>query len=304
MDNSSFFVDLPSDASMAVHPSNQGGSYTVDLPETISLSAHQWEVGLAEAIFQQDWQPALKEDVWVAFCKNDLTGGKFSRCGAAALTEEQLGKIAEATDFSTLFSTAIKPLILNAIKDAGLEKENFSSALATRDEKTGRVKLTVKVFNPDNTPVRMELSQSLLQILGFTRSQLPVEGRYFITDLKRTIETPMSHFKPSLARAMTSLWVYTNIVRPHITGHSYSPLLRVIGIDHAAAAAAGQEDSLITLSLETRVVQYDKIHYYPLLSDEISSISILITNGGGRAPIKFSTPVFIKLHFRRRTNSI
>ena len=305
MDSSSFYVDIPSDASLLSHPTNHGGSFTVNLPETIHLSAYQWEVGLAEIIFQQDWQLVLREDIWIAFCKNDTEGGGYSDCGAFVMSESLLDKISAVDTFTSLWSEVLRPLFLNAIKAAGLEKENFSDATAVQESDSGRVKINIKVYNPTNQPVILEMSQGLLQILGFTRSQLQKDGRYFVSNKDREIITPVSYFAPSLHRAITTLWVYTNIIKPHITGHTYSPLLRVIGVDEKEKSVNSSNMSssakwIKSNSFETRVVQFDRIHYFPLLSDEISSISILICNGGGKSPVRFSTPVIVKLHFRRR----
>ena len=119
-----------------------------------------------------------------------------------------------------------------------------------------------------------------------------------MSDMSRKIKTPPSFFRPALGRAITSLWVYTDIIKPHMTGHSFSPLLRIIGVHGAGKAGMGED--ILSLSFETRVEQFDRIHYYPLLMDEVSSITMHITNGGGKSAVQFSSPVIIKLHFRRR----
>ena len=119
-----------------------------------------------------------------------------------------------------------------------------------------------------------------------------------MSDMSRKIKTPPSFFRPALGRAITSLWVYTDIIKPHMTGHSFSPLLRIIGVHGAGKAGKGED--ILSLSFETRVEQFDRIHYYPLLMDEVSSITMHISNGGGKSAVQFSSPVIIKLHFRRR----
>ena len=314
MDDQSFFVDLPSDSSLITRPNNHGGNFTVDLPQTIRFSAYQWEVGLAEIIFQQDWQPLIAEDIWVAFCINDKTGGTYSRCAAAVLEEKQLEKVRELRTFSSLWEKILKPLFERAMKNANLIKAGTSSLNIVEEKNSALLELTVKVFEKDRRTVRLELSQSLLQLLGFTRAQLPDEGRYFKTNTEGEIKTPRTMFPPSIDRAITSLWIYTNIIRPHITGHSFSPLLRVVGVEKSenfppniTTGGGGGNDvrrlSTFT-SFSTRVVQFDRIHYYTLLSDEISQISIMITNESGKKGIKFSAPVVAKLHFRRKASRI
>lgn len=305
MEDQSFYVDLPSDSSLLTHPKNHGGNFTVDLPQTIRFSAYQWEVGLAEITFQQDWQPLIAEDVWVAFCINDKTGGGYSTCAAAMLEEKEVVKIRVFTKFSELWQSVLKPLIEKAMKNADIFKENVSSVGVVQNMKTGLLEVKVKIFQKEYRAVRMEMSQSLLQLLGFTRTQLPEKGRYFVTDADGTITTGQTMFPPSLDRSITSLWIYTNIIRPHITGHSFSPLLRIVGIDKNSGGGSAEVGNLSIFNpISTRVVQFDRIHYYTLISDEISQISIFITNEGGKSGLKFSAPVVAKLHFRRKAPSL
>ncbi|NNK28185.1 MAG: hypothetical protein HKP06_08105, partial [Flavobacteriaceae bacterium] len=64
MSETSLYVTLPSDASMSQYPRNEGGAYTVQLPETLHLNT-EWEVGLAELIFNQDWPAVNHNDIWI-----------------------------------------------------------------------------------------------------------------------------------------------------------------------------------------------------------------------------------------------
>ena len=264
MDDSSFYVDLPSDASLETNPNNQGGKYTVMLPQTIRLSAYQWEVGLAEIVFRQDWQPVVPSDIWVSFYNNNKTGGTYSHAGGAILDEKDAKKWTTTDTFQTCWENAIKPLLEAGLKNSGLWKEAATKVEVIQNTKSGRVKfIFTDVKNKDELPVRVEMSHSLLQILGFSRNQLPVEGRYFQTNVDHKLETPESVHSPAVSRGISSLWVYSDIVRPHITGHSFSPLLRIIGVEEKKYG--------------TRVEQFDRIHYFTLLS---------------------------KLHFRRRLMSV
>ena len=304
MDDTSFYVDLPSDASLLAHPNNHGGHYKVDLPQPIRLSAYKWEVGLAEMVFQQDWQPVVADDIWLAFCINEKVGGAYKMCGSATLDEKAVVKMQACRDFSTLWTEVLKPLFEKGLELAKLSKDGVSSIAATEDSKLGLIKLTIVGDNSATKgPFRMEMSQSLLQLLGFNRSQLTDEGRFFKSDKAGKIVTPQTMFPPSIERAITSLWVYADVIRPHMTGHSYSPLLRIIGVERVGGGGGGGDKPPSLFSnhtFHTRVVQFDRIHYYTLLSDEISSITIMITNGGGLQPVKFAAPLVLKLHFRRK----
>lgn len=61
-----FYVTLASNASLERYPNNNGGCYTVHLPEDLHVAA-DWEVGLSEISFKQDWHSFVKEDLWVRF---------------------------------------------------------------------------------------------------------------------------------------------------------------------------------------------------------------------------------------------
>lgn len=273
---------------MVTYPKNHGGEYTVALPESIRLSAHQWEAGLAEIVFRQDWQAVIPNDIWVAFCLNDKVGGGFTRCKAAVLGEKEAASLLPTDTVKDIWPKALRSLFEEALKGAKLWVDARTEVSLEVNEKTERVKLTLRgVVNPDTLPTRLEMSSSLLQILGFTRNQLTEEGRYFLIKAAGDFESPVSGHPASFSRGISSLWIYCNIVRPHITGHTYAPLLRVIGVNREYGSGF-------------RVEQFERIHYYSLLSDDISTISILITNNGGNESIKFSVPVVCKLHFRRK----
>jgi hypothetical protein len=299
MDNDNFYIDLPSDASLLQHPENHGGKYTVELPNTLSLISHQWEAALVEIVFQRDWETLIASDIWVAFCINDTVGGGWSKCsGKTAAKADQL-QTWHYKDFADFWGKVVKPLIDEAAKQADLMGAHSEAVAMTVDSGTKRVWLKMRVKSKTGMPVRLELSHSLLQMLGFNRSQLKL-SRYFQSDAAGAISTGYSHFSPDFSRGISSLWVYSNIVKPHIAGHGLSPLLRIISVGVGGAAASGGDGT----ESAARIISFPQAHYYPLLLDDLSAISIYITNSGGLEAIKFATPVICKLHFRRRRSRI
>lgn len=306
MDNSNFYVDLPSDASMEKYPSNYGGDFTVELPFALTLSSHQWEVGLVEAIFNQEWTPIQEKDLWVQICISGADG-EFGECEIVYADLKNLQNI-NMDSFEEICEKLLFPLFTKAFKNAKLIPST-SSAEHVKIEQSSTTKcitLKIELNQPSKSlkGIRMELSQVLLRIFGFTAGQLSSvpkgmdslykDGadrppqRFFYSGTDGNIITPISSFPPSVWRAVSTLWIYSDIVKPHFTGHTLSPLLRVIATD----------DSIKRTTV--RLVRFTTVDYYPLKYDNIREIRIKITNQAGLTPIMFSNPIILKLHFRRR----
>ena len=281
MEGNDFYLTAPSDASVLRHPANHGGQYTLELPTTLHVNAHSWEVGLSEIIFHQNWRPFISSDIWAGVCINDATGGTWSQCGGEFMTAEESDQNYET--FEECWSKVFYSLIERAFKNAGL----VGTKIIADFDDGGRFRLSIFISNPTKTAVKLELSVALQQIMGFARNQL-TDGSAFITNAEGNIDTSYSAFIPNLDRGISSMWIYCDIIRPQITGHLYSPLLRVIQVNPNTARD------------NARVERFDRPYYYPLNADDINNITITITNTGGQKPIQFASPVVCMLHFRRR----
>lgn len=312
MDNSNFYVDLPSDASMTKYPANHGGEFSVDLPFSLNLSSHQWEVGLVEAIFTQEWSPIIVKDIWVQVCI-DVGNGEFGMPGTANVNMENVSKT-NVKDFEDVWENLFAPMFREALELSGvITKGKYNKGDVVKvvvDSTNKRIILNISPPSPRDSKnlrgIRLEMSQSLLRILGFTSSQLKdvpdaikafqsgsdsKRARFFFSNADGKIITPKSIFEPSLNRGISTLWIYSDIIKPHFTGHTLSPLLRIIAVDRKDE---GRNDAGV------RLVRFDTVDYFPLKYDDVSTIRVKITNQGGLETIQFSSPVIIKLHFRRR----
>lgn len=280
MEGNNFYLAAPSDASMARYPENQGGHFTFDLPSTLHLNAHRWEVGLSEIIFHQNWLPLISNDIWAGVCINDLTGGTWSSCGGEFMTAKESQR--QYATFEECWQQCIQGILQRAFIKAGL----INTKIIANYDDQGHFRLTLFIRNPTRTAVKLEMSVALLQMMGFARNQL-TDGQSFITNAEGNIITPYSYFKPNLEKGISSLWIYSDIIRPQITGHQLTPLLRVIQVNPHI-----QKDN-------ARVERFDRPYYFPLNADDIDTITIKITNAGGLEPIQFATPVVCILHFRQ-----
>ena len=412
MTESSVYLTLPSNASMARYPKNTGGSYTVQLPQTLHLNS-SWEVGLSEIIFNQDWSTVNVGDIWARvdtyklnveeeqistsdrnwkgniwgrqiatynfdefhytvendharymkdWLKRDepLTMVKFiekwtaqehemrkknkvSLESAASFkngkfkldlhlllgSNDKLKKFAEAinadaitkawpydefkmdpnreynlgipqyieeiyhNETDKLIEKTIVPLIKKAFIAAGAETSTLIVALVKKTHTNGLHHTVLKIQTKGVLLWRLELSTSLLQILGYTRSQLS-EQRFFkptpniYTSEPTILASIDSEYNRDMSRAQSSLWVYSDLIKAHVVGHTTASLLRIIGIDKGSTSG------------NTRVISFTHPHYYPLAQHDISDIRVSIYNIFGEKPINFRTPVICQLHFRRR----
>lgn len=282
MSGNNFYLTLPSDASMLNHPDNHGGCYTVDLPTTLHVNSHSWECALVEMIYNRDFPQILKEDIWIGICINDAQGGTWSNCAGETITDEEATVIYQ--NARSFVESVFEPLLVRVLKAAKITYTGLEVTIDANDY------VTIVIASAKHTsrrPIRIEMSTSLARIMGFTRSQLK-ENRYLQSTINHNFTSIRTYFPVKLSRAISGLWVYTNIIQPHITGHSTSPLLRVIPLDNNSTNDA------------TNVVQIQRPYYFNLSMDEIQSVTISIYNENGSVPIIFASPVVIKLNIRRK----
>jgi hypothetical protein len=60
---SHFYITLPCDASLDIHPSNTSSKFVTELPHVIDLQG-EWEVALSEIIIPGIWNNVLARDYW------------------------------------------------------------------------------------------------------------------------------------------------------------------------------------------------------------------------------------------------
>lgn len=64
MNNSDFYVTLPSNSSLELYPDNTLAQYTTQLPEPIVLSNGEWETALAEIMYPPVFNNITEGDAW------------------------------------------------------------------------------------------------------------------------------------------------------------------------------------------------------------------------------------------------
>ena len=125
--------------------------------------------------------------------------------------------------------------------------------------------------------VKVELSETLVKLLGFTKTSVFTKGTRIAADIY------------NLQLSLSSLWVYTDIVEPTIVGDSVANLLRIIPVENTAKVGR-----------RTVVRLYERPHYLKIMNNNIGMVEIEVTTSHGLSPILFKDLIVAKLHFRRR----
>ncbi len=203
---------------------------------------------------------------------------------------------ADYKDAKTFVTNIVIPLIKKALESTGAAS-GAKVSIVDKTLENGLVYNSLKIETTNVLRWRLEMSPILLRILGFNRSQL-IDDRFFrpTDNILKNKPTKLSEIISKntldLDRALSSLWIYTDLISPHIVGHINSPLLRVVGIDKKVKAGV------------TRVLTFTHPHYYPLSQYSISEIQISIYNIFGEEPIEFQSPVMCQLHFHKRSSTL
>ena len=72
MSENGFYLTLPSNASLDLHPDNTLTHYITALPQRVSLSG-QWECGLVEMQYSHSWYNITSENTWLGVTLGSAT---------------------------------------------------------------------------------------------------------------------------------------------------------------------------------------------------------------------------------------
>ena len=134
-------------------------------------------------------------------------------------------------------------------------------------------KLTEKVTISPRSGYYFGMTGTLSLLLGFGGKDVKVS----------TVTT--SPYVVDITGAMTSIFVYSDIVQPQLVGDMEAPLLRSIPIQ-------GRSGEIVNL-------EYTNIKYVPVQKKSFENIEILIRDDTGK-PVPFeSGKVLVTLHFRK-----
>lgn len=244
-----FYLTLPSNSSSQFFPENTLTHYFTKLPHSVDLTGGQWEVGLAEIQYPHTWYNIQGEDGWVDFEIDGVVLHAVLRAGYYP-TPQILVKRMEV------------------ICTSHLRKARKCDAVEfLYDDITRKVTLGLK---PD---VAVTFGPLLKTMLGFSQDRYE-EG---VHEAENVVD---------IRQGFYSLYVYCNVVEPHMVGDVLAPLLRIVPI-------RGKDGDLVTRS-------YDNISYHPVQQKHFDTVELDIRDDTGRRVSFERGKVVITLHFRQR----
>ena len=283
-----FYLTLPSNSSMEYYPDNTASHYFTKLPQDINLTG-DYEVGLSEIQFSNNYLNVKEEDVWFDY---EATVGNTADTKIQKMWVVMPGGLYESNEFfiyhlNQLISTLVeKHPPTPSLNDDSASSPNVDSAPTKKHLKKNTKKEKKKVRFYYNKAAKkasvilyedgsfLTLSPSLQRILGFTSARFEGRGHYasdFIMDLNEDFK---------------SVYIYCDLVSARPVGDTMAPLLRIVPM----------------LNRKKEVVHhiYEKPHYIPMSRFQFNSAEILLTTDKGKTIAFSSGSTIVTLHFRRQ----
>lgn len=188
----SFFVTLPSNASMKLFPGNIIGNYTTKLHDSIELEG-EWEVGLAEILFPITW--LVRKPLKISITPHN-------------------------NDNAETFEIKFKPH--ETLTDIALKMSNFYNKKGlyitfTNDETRNRFSFR---FNK-NLISKIQMEKDLANLLGFSRHE------YSLLEQSVGLDGDVEQDFEGLGTFL----IYTDIIKHQFIGDANAKVLRVVALD-------------------------------------------------------------------------
>ena len=253
-----FYVVLPSDSSMDFFPENTVAHFKTKLAKRICTDG-DYEVAITELIYPMKAHKFMLKDPLVVRTKQRDRAGYFTwelKSGdfkdASALAEILNGELIEKLEKAHGIRTVVRP-VFRYDAEKGYWNFQFKSTMAMDDGSVKQVSWR---------PERVGLQRDFI---------------YFLTE----------SFKPT---ELYLMYIYSDIVSPHLVGDVQTPLLRVV-------AVKGERDEMVT-------VTFDKPYYLPVSRQDFDQIEINLNTELG-TPMPFTGgKSTVVLHFRPRNESL
>lgn len=265
-----FQVVLPSNASYIEFPNNKNNHYFVRLEKPLDLASGEWEVGLLGIQYPNNW--------------TNVTNGKAFK----------VYRQASGVRPNQIFNVDVREGRYNTMEELILEIHRTLSSFSFTGEDLhlGSLDRIITLFYDKvkhasyliirDYEFSVEFSDEFAEIFGFEKKKV----YYQPFNKRKSRKAPNT---PDIFKGMTSLYIYTNFVKPYRVGDSMSPLLRTVGVDNT-----------------NRYVNIDKefinVHYHEVesLQSDIVEVDIRRDNGE-RIPFTGGKTILV-VRFRRRSS--
>lgn len=259
-----FYAVFPSNVNTLEFPDNKNNHFQVRLEQPLNLPNGEWEVGLVSIQYPNNWTNV--NDGYLRVTKSTSNGRSRSftvrvREGRYNTLEELIQEVQR-----TLYSFNFGP-------DAAWTLERTVGFFYDSVRNLVFLKIT-------DANVSVTFSDEFAEIFGFIKQKQyfkPFDGGVQIQCEK----------VPDIFKGLTSLYVYTNIVKPYSVGDIRAPLLRVVGINNTSR--------FISVEQEFRNIHY---HEVQSISTDVIEVDIRRDNGE-RVPFTGGKTILV-VHFRKR----
>ena len=232
-----FYMTLPSNASMKMHPDNTLTHYVTALPQRIDLTG-EWECGLTEVQYPHTWYNVTENDVWFFINKIDATDSSRRSKLSCGYYDD--------------------PLTLLYHVNKGLYSMQTEETQAQMSYSSVTQKITLHMTA--NTLFTVPYHSAVAAMLGFrepvaSEPEAATSSPVLPNDSRHPDSAYPFHIEAddvvNLTQGFDALYVYTNIVESRIVGDTLAPLLRALPI-------SGRHGDRVS-------ARFTNVHYVPLL---------------------------------------
>lgn len=266
-------LTLPSNASMQLFPNNTAAEFTTQLASEVSCGSGQYEAGLTEIIFPNDFHKKLHVDGngidWSISCFNN-SGKLFAFTPTAGVYDNVFDAIASImTQESHVGKFGVEQHKL------GFIRLYFRDNVYSGSANTAQISRAPK---PNEVILGLEMGK-LIEVVEVM--EIPSEPLQFLL-----VDKSKSMYDPTIEH----IYVYSDLIQPRETGGTLEPLLRSV-------AVTGEKDRFQT-------VDYSKPYYFPLAKNNFRNIRVWITDKDGKRVEFRKSPVIIIINIRKTAFSI
>lgn len=257
-----FYVTLPSNT--ISKRENFTGDFRVELAHTLEFDG-DWEVALASIQYPFTWENFVNQSFMVYFNSVSI---QVNLPTAYYENIHQLVSALNGSYHDTITRNAKVIAPTEGTTYAEFIDEYDKAVKFEYNEIIKRVTITVTKAKS------VYLNEHLHYTLGFHKTISKFTGLH------------RAQFPPDFTGGFTSLFVYTDIIRPQMIGGIEAQLLKIVPIK-------GSYGDIV-------VKDYDTLHYVELLNKRFDSISLAIKDDND-TPVKFLYgKAILKFHFRKK----
>ena len=275
----SFYMVLPSNASLQTFPDNRPGLYRIRLPERLRLQGH-WKVGLVNLIFPSTFAPPNMDPLAAMVSMGNTETDPFNIIDAGNI--KTVGDLMDATQV-TLSTMAVWRYKVDLSNHIVIRETNSKIEIQTFRESTlgFNAYLARKLgLLTDNGSIPVDYYDAVSYRDNFVYI-LP--GSVVRLNVGREDPLSVAH---SLKEHVLNLYVYADIVEPHPVGDTQANLLRIVPVKDE------EEGGIVSEEFATPL-------YFRVSRTHFNTVTIFITDDNGyKVPFEDAT-VQVTLHFGR-----